>query len=505
MALTAKAVTSVLLSEPVKKGARNLLIGIVVLLVLSLSICGGAYQYSVASEVAKWFRPTLTEEYFPNLSENSETLDSRLLYATYIQLFYEEDHYKDEKARNEIIDKLVFCFFEKVEETETVEYEVDIETKDKNGKETTKKETRTKEITVERYKVIVSTDTIFAKVEKAFGITITEDERIKIFKLKESLVTLAGFGNGSDFVDFALQFVGENHSRFTSYSSPNGSGSQTEWCAMFVSYCTDNMGYIDQGIIHWFVGCTQEGIVRLRNEGKFEEGAGFGGTYQPQPGDIIFFNWEGVNSYSAHVGIVTSVDGDTINTVEGNTSAKYWQNSEVAEKSYSYTSNVIVGYFPLSQHITSSSSSAGGSNGSWSVRTVSPNANDSAYSLPVNPFPSMFDHGANAGNCTAYAYGRVYETQGINLNINGNAGDWWYYSSSNSKHSQVASAGAVLCWSDGGAGHVAFVEKVNGDGSLVISESGYYSFRWRKRTVTKTDGYGWGGSYTFQGFIVPQK
>lgn len=504
MALPAavKAAKLAFSSPEAKKKIKNVVIGILCISILGFGTCGIAFQQTISTEVAKWFKPTLTEKYYPNLSEKSEQLDTRFLYSTYIILFYEQDHETNEGRRHRVIVDLLSCFFNEVEETEVIEIEVEIENEDGKKEKQIKTETKT----VKKYIVITDVEKVFLKIENTFRIKITEEQKDNIFKTKEFLETSGYFGSGSasELAEFALQFVGEGHSRFTTYSSHNGSGFGDNWCAMFVSYCTDNMGYIDEGIVHYFVGCTSNGIVKFRSEGRFEEGAGFGGTYQPQPGDIIFFNWDSVNSYADHVGIVTESEGSVIRTVEGNSGSNSWQSSKVCEKSYEYKSRYIVGYFPLSQYVQSNDATASSSNGSWAIRSSAPSPSDKAYKSPINNFPSMFDHGANAGNCTAYAYGRVYETQGIKLNINGNAGDWWYYNSSNSKHSQKPVAGAVLCWSGNGAGHVAFCEKVNSDGSIIITESGYYSFRWKKRTVTKAENYGW-SNYNFQGFIIPKK
>lgn len=58
-------------------------------------------------------------------------------------------------------------------------------------------------------------------------------------------------------------------------------------------------------------------------------------TSDPRAGDIIFFqNDNGIY----HVGIVESVDGDTINTIEGNTSDK------VLRRSYDRDAGKIAGY-----------------------------------------------------------------------------------------------------------------------------------------------------------------
>lgn len=52
--------------------------------------------------------------------------------------------------------------------------------------------------------------------------------------------------------------------------------------------------------------------------------------YTPKKGDLIFFDWSG-NGSSQHVGIVKSVSGSTIKTIEGNCSGK------VKEKTYTST------------------------------------------------------------------------------------------------------------------------------------------------------------------------
>lgn len=157
----------------------------------------------------------------------------------------------------------------------------------------------------------------------------------------------------SDIVKFAKQFVGENHSRFTSYKSKNGSGSETDWCAMFVSYCADNLGYIDKGYIFWYNGCTTA-LNRMLAENKFEYSAFYKGSYTPRAGDLIFFT-DGDTSTSCHTGIVTECTVDTVSTIEGNagnTSASpFWQHSSVVENTYSIYNSGILGYYPLSNII----------------------------------------------------------------------------------------------------------------------------------------------------------
>lgn len=111
-------------------------------------------------------------------------------------------------------------------------------------------------------------------------------------------------------------------------------------------------------------------------------------------------------------------------------------------------------------------------------------------------------------NCVGYAYGRFMEilgTQSCNLSTH-DAGTWYPNTSDGYARGKSPQLGAVICWSKpGDAGHVAIVEQINADGSIVTSESGY-GRPWAKRfwTTHRTNANGnWGQSksYIFQGFI----
>lgn len=109
-------------------------------------------------------------------------------------------------------------------------------------------------------------------------------------------------------------------------------------------------------------------------------------------------------------------------------------------------------------------------------------------------------------NCVGYAYGRFMEILGSTPKLSrANAENWWGNAGDGYKRGQTPQLGAVACWRKGkagvssdGAGHVAIVEKINTDGSIVISQSGYKSTRFWTSTVKK--GYALSG-YAFQGFI----
>ena len=142
-------------------------------------------------------------------------------------------------------------------------------------------------------------------------------------------------------------------------------------------------------------------------------------------------------------------------------------------------------------------------------RTTAPTT-ENAYYYANNPF---YAAGYGLPNCTCYAWGRFYEISGERPALStANAENWWGRSDGY-KRGSVPKLGAVICWRKGkvgnaldGAGHVAIVEAINEDGSIVTSESGWgsSSIFWTK--TRKNDG-NWGASksYTFQGFIYNPK
>ena len=117
----------------------------------------------------------------------------------------------------------------------------------------------------------------------------------------------------------------------TTYWRWYGFGGRVEWCACFVSWCADQSGYIQSGVIPKFSLCS-DGVKWFESKGRFRDA-----SYTPAAGDIIFFDW-GNNGTIDHVGIVESVSGGTINTIEGNSGDK------VARRSYSIGSSNIYGY-----------------------------------------------------------------------------------------------------------------------------------------------------------------
>lgn len=106
-------------------------------------------------------------------------------------------------------------------------------------------------------------------------------------------------------------------------------------------------------------------------------------------------------------------------------------------------------------------------------------------------------------NCVGYAYGRFMEIMGTTscrLSTD-NAGLWFGYTQDGYERGQTPQLGAVICWRNPGrAGHVAIVEKINSDGSIVTSNSAWNSTRYYVQTLYPP-GYTWSSNYILQGFI----
>ena len=114
-------------------------------------------------------------------------------------------------------------------------------------------------------------------------------------------------------------------------------------------------------------------------------------------------------------------------------------------------------------------------------------------------------------NCVFYALGRFAENTGIWL-PSVNAEDLIRAARDMGlRISQKPVPGALAVWAKGktgdsadGAGHVAAVEQVNGDGSIVTSESGWHAKKEFWTQTRRDDGnWGQGGDYRFLGFILP--
>lgn len=98
---------------------------------------------------------------------------------------------------------------------------------------------------------------------------------------------------------------------------------QAKWCACFVSWCADQCGYLESGIVPKFSLCS-DGVDWFNGNGQWQ-----GKDYEPKAGDIIFFDWsnDGQDGDADHVGIVEKCENGVVYTVEGNSGDACRQNS----------------------------------------------------------------------------------------------------------------------------------------------------------------------------------
>jgi surface antigen len=123
-----------------------------------------------------------------------------------------------------------------------------------------------------------------------------------------------------------------------------------------------------------------------------------------------------------------------------------------------------------------------------------------------NPFP---DKGKN---CTWYAYGRMlqlgYSKAALDT-MRGNAGTWDNTAGNGATVSRIPQVPCLAVWeigvggvpsaADGGVGHVAVVERINPDGSILISESNWADQQYSTRTISRNDSH-WPSEFV----IVPK-
>ena len=136
-------------------------------------------------------------------------------------------------------------------------------------------------------------------------------------------------GSNQAIVEVALTQIGNEGGQ--PYWSWYGFDSRVEWCACFVSWCADQCGYIDSGLIPKFAGCI-DGANWFKSNNRWNDR-----NYEPKAGDIIFFDWED-DGTTDHVGIVEKCENGTVYTVEGNSG------DACRQRQYTVGSRNIYGY-----------------------------------------------------------------------------------------------------------------------------------------------------------------
>ena len=132
---------------------------------------------------------------------------------------------------------------------------------------------------------------------------------------------------------------------FTKYANELSSGNNPSnpWCAYLVSWAA-KAADIPVNIIPRVFSCT--GLMKVAISNGIMK---YRGEYTPVAGDLILFYWNGIANPKAaiecdHVGVVEYVSGNTIHTIEGNTTPTNSTYEGVYRRTRDINSTTIVGY-----------------------------------------------------------------------------------------------------------------------------------------------------------------
>lgn len=114
--------------------------------------------------------------------------------------------------------------------------------------------------------------------------------------------------------------------------SSNPSSGAYDWCAGFISVMALRSGNI--GTVGYEIAAERLGKFQHQSKGTWL------GRVRPKAGDLVLFRWTGQPGWADHIGLVESVSGNTINTIEGNVGSP----RAVRRRSYAWNDNRITGY-----------------------------------------------------------------------------------------------------------------------------------------------------------------
>ena len=121
--------------------------------------------------------------------------------------------------------------------------------------------------------------------------------------------TQLGYTQSFFNIEVTGEFAGGHYTRYGDwYGYPYGS-----WCAMFVSFCLHYAGIPEEAFMY------ESGTISWADMLMRQEQFGKRGEYDPVPGDLVFFDFDG--GHADHVGIVIENKNGTLTTIEGNRTA----------------------------------------------------------------------------------------------------------------------------------------------------------------------------------------
>lgn len=163
------------------------------------------------------------------------------------------------------------------------------------------------------YKLVITLLVLFLFTGCSLKADTNQEE---IVEVQDELIELAlieyekPYVPDTKMVKVAIRELGnEGGEKFWSWY---GFETHAAWCACFVSWCANQCGYIEEGVIPKFALC-QDGVDYFKSNGLW-----LPGWSTPEEGMLIFFDYSENRSYANHVGIVEKVEGNTIYVIDGN-------------------------------------------------------------------------------------------------------------------------------------------------------------------------------------------
>lgn len=217
-----------------------------------------------------------------------------------------------DESKKQILKDVFWAMNEISFNTATKTENVITETDDGNGNivETTQSMTRT-------YLYIRVTHKTPDEMAQQYGFTDEQKEQLRELlsdknKKMWNGVLYGYYAGGEDIVSVALSQLGNKGGE--PYWRWYGFSSHVEWCCCFVSWCANECGYIDTGVIPKYAG-TSTGVNWFKERGQWLDGSA-----EPSPGMIIFYDWakNGLDGQPDHTAIVWKVENGYVYTVEGN-------------------------------------------------------------------------------------------------------------------------------------------------------------------------------------------
>ena len=187
------------------------------------------------------------------------------------------------------------------------------------------------------------------------------------------------FDDKTKFLETARNYIGKNGGYVCKIKL--GLDSIVDWCAYSVSAIMKDCG---------FIGKYQGGIYSYASDNARNDDGKYGtwflkGVKAPQAGDLIMFKYASftnpIDKYSAsHVGIVESVNGNSITTLEGNVdgNSSNWAATSTFKRKTRYLSNSdVYSFFRFNWKSNATISSNG-------VKTTTTNTSKTSTSIDVH-------------------------------------------------------------------------------------------------------------------------